>query len=158
MRHEWLLGLLLAAGACWAGEASAPESTALVFSYSASDGEFSVSLDLYADRRWRRSEHSGTVPPQGRLSPAQMQTMLQLLDAAPFRTDPAPCDVNPIGHADYRDARDDRAAHGRTGQSPEGGWIPCDEQVDPVTARLPSCLEALIDGTDASPRACAVDL
>ncbi|MCA9713692.1 MAG: hypothetical protein H6713_13620 [Myxococcales bacterium] len=125
-------------------ERRAPAS--LVFRYSASDGEFTYSISLFADRRWRRSEHSGSAPARGRLSPAAMRRFLATLSAARFTQRAQPCAGEAIGRAVFEDHRSDRRARAETGKSPEGRWIPCGLQVDAATERALSCLEQLVDG------------
>lgn len=127
-------------------EAAGRRPAALLFSYSAGDGEFTFSLSLRDDGAWERTEHSGSAAPEGRLPRRALAHFLALLDAAAFaeRSDPA-CDGSRPGYAAYTDHRGDRRARAQSG---------CAPAVDEATARLPGCLELLISDPNAGIAAC----
>jgi len=122
---------------------------AVVFSYVASDGEFGYALELRGDGRWTRQEHSGSAVPGGTLPPDAVRRFRALVDAAPFQTDRAPCDLTATGSATFSDGTG-RSAHQATAEAPGRGWIPCGDRVDGATEGLIGCLELLVDGSDAA--------
>jgi len=129
-----LLAITLLA-ACATARAEAPSKPIPIFEYTGGDGEFSVGLELYADRTWTRSEHSGTAKPSGRLTLAQMTQFRELFAEAKFQTAPVRCDKRPRDWAVYRDPVGHREA-----------TISCGVKVDAATERLPGCLELMMDG------------
>jgi len=139
---------LLAMVAC--GAARRP---ALVFEYGASDGQFSYSFELYDDRTWKRSEHSGTITPRGRLSPVAMRRFEALLRAAPFVLEPRECDDDPrewAENAQNEDAPSPRRAWAEITDASRNRSVrtePC-FTADETTHRLLNCLEVLVDRGD----------
>ena len=127
-------------------ERATTRSSELAFRYSASDGEFSVDLDLRTDGRWSRSEHSGALPPSGKLSRSATRQFLKFLASAPFSERYEPCEAPRRGRARYEDFLRGRVSRSESAFIEGRGWTPCGAVTDARTRRLVACLEAMIDG------------
>jgi hypothetical protein len=133
---------LLAVVAC--GTAPRP---ALVFDYAASDGTFSYGFELYEDRTWHRSEHSGTVTPNGRLSRTAMRRFEALLRAAPYVLEPRECEDDQRVSAENGEALGPRQAWAEITDASRDRSVrtdPCFD-ADETTGRLLNCVESLAD-------------
>jgi hypothetical protein len=113
-----------------------------IFSYSAASDGFTYQIELFADRRWTRRDHSGSATPAGRLSRPAMRRFLRLLEAAAF-SERTPTDAERRGHgagsAVYRDFVRRREAHAA---------LPCGSRVDDATEELPGALEQPIGSSE----------
>jgi hypothetical protein len=119
-----------------AGDATADPKREM-FTYAASDGEFTYSITLHADGTWSSMDHGAFGARSGKLSRRALERFGKLLVLAPFQNTRTSCDKPSKVRASYRDSLRGREAHQA-----------CGMRVDDATTRLTDCLQTLVRGND----------